>query len=661
MTDVVRRPCGSWPTPITADLVVQASRSLSGVALDGEVAYWSEMRPEEGGRTQIVRLAPGGEPVDALPAGANARTQVHEYGGGAWWVRDGVIWYVEWADQRLRRIEPGAEPVAVTPEPPEGVSVRWADGDVHPQDGRVALVRETHPAGSRGAVDVVNEIVVLDSAGEEDVVVSGPDFVSDPRWSPDGASLAWLEWDHPAMPWDASTLKVQTGMGVVTVAGGVDQPDEGVCQPQWAPDGSLWFCTDRNDWWSLYRWTAEGDVEQMLHVAGEVGEPKWQFANTRYAFLGDGRVVVAVVHEGTDSTYLLERDGTLIELPVGSTCVSSLVAAGDAVVLIGSSAVEEPAVLRFVIGQSKGELLSQVQTLSVQRDLGIDPGWFSLPEHIEFPGGDGRPTYANFYPPTNPGVQPLDGELPPVIVTIHGGPTSSAVPTLSLSRQFWTSRGFAVVDVDYGGSTGYGRAYRNRLRGEWGLLDVGDCVGAVRWLTDQGRVDPERALIRGGSAGGFTVLMALATSEVFAAGADYFGVADVEALALETHKFESRYLDGLIAPYPEGRDIYTERSPLTHLDSLTSPLVVLQGSEDQVVPQDQAEMIVNALRQKGQPVAYRLYDGEQHGFRQAANIKDSLLAELSFYSQVLGFELPAAESIPTLEIENLGSARGGPA
>ena len=646
MTDAVRRPCGSWPTPITADLVVQASRSISRVALDGDVVYWSELRPEQGGRTQIVRLEPGGEPVGVLPADANARSQVHEYGGGAWWVREGVIWYVEWTDQRLRRVEPGAEPVTVTPEPPEGGSVRWADGDVHPGDGRIALVRETHPAGSRGAVDVVNEIVVLDSAGEQDVVVSGPDFVSDPRWSPDGASLSWLEWDHPAMPWDASTLKVQTGMGVVTVAGGVDQPAEGVCQPRWAPDGSLWFCSDREDWWSLYRWTAETGVEQMLHRPGEVGKPKWTFGNTQYAFLDDGRVVLALLHEGRDSVHLLERDGTLVDLPVDSTCVTDLVAGGDTAVLIGSSPVEEPAVLRLVVGEA-------VETLSVPRDLGIDPGWFSQPEHIEFPGGDGRPTYANFYRPTNPDVLPLDGELPPVIVTLHGGPTSNAVTTLSLSQQFWTSRGFAVVDVDYGGSIGYGREYRNRLQGQWGLLDVGDCVGAVKWLADQGWVDPERALIRGGSAGGFTVLMALATSDVFAAGANYFGVADVEALALETHKFESRYLDGLIAPYPEGREIYTERSPLTHLDSLTSPLIVLQGTEDEVVPQAQSEMIVSALREKGLPVAYRLYDGEQHGFRQAANIKDSLLAELSFYSQVLGFELPAEEAIPTLEIENL--------
>jgi dipeptidyl aminopeptidase/acylaminoacyl peptidase len=647
-------PYGSWPTPITADRVVQASRSLSAVAFDGEDVFWSELRPEEDGRVQVVRRRPDGSTADVLPAGANARTRVHEYGGGAWWVRDGVVWYVDWADQRLRRVEAGAEPVLVTPAAPEGGSIRWADGDVDPRDGRLALVRETHPVGGRGAVDVVNEIVVIDSSGQQDTVASGSDFVSDPRWSPDGTALSWLEWDHPAMPWDATTLKVQGEMGVVTVAGGVDQAPEGICQPRWAPDGSLWFCSDREDWWWLYRWTHEGGVERMVDLPGEVGRPKWVFGPTTYAFLPGGRVVFALLHDGRDSVWLREADGTVVELDVGVTSVDNLVAHDDTVVLIGSSAVAEPAVLRFRVGDGGG-VDGPVEALSTVRDLGLDETWFSVPEHIEFPGGDGRPTYANFYRPTNPTAQPVPGERPPLIVEIHGGPTSDADPTLSLGRQFWTSRGFAVVDVDYGGSTGYGRAYRDRLQGEWGVLDVGDCVAVVEWLGEQGWIDPARAVIRGGSAGGFTVLMALALHDVFAAGADYFGVADVEALARDTHKFESRYLDGLIAAYPEGRDVYVERSPLTHLDSLSAPLVVFQGAEDQVVPPAQSEMIVAALREKGLPVAYRLYDGEQHGFRQARNIVDSLNAELSFYAQVLGFETPPDEAVPVLEIENLAA------
>ena len=639
---------GSWPTPIGAALVAGQASRLERLALDGDVVYWSELRPHEGGRVKIVRKEPGAPATEVLPADGNARTAAHEYGGGAWWVRAGTVWYVDWSDQRLRRIEAGGSPVVMTAAAPSGGSVRWADGDVHPTDGRVALVRETHPVGGRGAVDVVNEIVVLDAEGGQQTVVSGPDFVSDPRWSPDGSDLAWIEWDHPAMPWDASRLKVSHGGVVVTVAGGSDEPDQGVCQPQWAPDGALWFCTDRADWWSLYRWTPEGGVEQMLHRPGDVGAPKWVFGLRRYAFLADGRVVLAVLHEGLDAVCVLDHDLAVSELSVGSTSVTDLAASGGSAVLIGSSGRAAPAVRSFEVASPE-----EVRTLSEVRDLGLTEEWISSPEHIEFPGGDGRPTYANFYRPTNPGARPLEGELPPVIVMLHGGPTSNAVSTLALSTQFWTSRGFAVVDVDYGGSTGYGRDYRNRLQGEWGILDVADCVAVVHWLAEQGWIDPDRAVIRGGSAGGFTVLMALAVSDAFAAGADYFGVADVEALALETHKFESRYLDGLIAPYPEGREIYTQRSPLSHLDSLSSPLVVFQGDEDRVVPPAQSELIVAALREKGLPVAYRLYRGEQHGFRQAENIKDSLEAELSFYAQVLGFDLPPEEGVPRLVVENL--------
>ena len=637
-------PFGSWPTPITADLVISSAVSISEVALDGDVAYWAELRPAEGGRIQLVRCAPGGTPTDVLPEGANARTAVHEYGGGAWWVRDGVVWYVDWSDQRLRRIDAGGEPVVLTEAAPEGGSVRWADGDVHPVDGRVVVVRETHPVGGRGAVDVVNEVVVLATDGQVDEVVrTGPDFVAAPRWSHDGSSLAWLEWDHPDMPWDATRLVVRTAGETSVVAGGAD---EGVFQPEWADDGSLWFCSDREDWFSLFRWSADGGVERAVDLPGDVGWPQWQFAMSRYALLDGGRVAFAVTHDGLDSVHLREADGSVSPLPVEAGIVDALVGSGQTLLYAAATPVAEMSVQRMELGGTP-------TTLRPARDVGLSTQWFSRPEHVEFAGSDGRPTYANFYPPTNPGVVPPAGELPPLVVMIHGGPTSMAHPGLTLAKQFWTSRGFAVADVDYGGSTGYGRAYRNRLHGTWGVVDVADCVAVVKHLAERGSIDPARAVIRGGSAGGFTVLMALAVSDVFAAGADLFGVADVEALALETHKFESRYLDRLIAPYPEGREVYVERSPLSHLDTLTAPLVVLQGAEDKVVPPAQSEAIVAALREKKVPVAYRLYDGEQHGFRRAENIKDALQSELSFYAQVLGFELPAEEGIPALEVENL--------
>lgn len=637
-------PCGSWPTPITSELVVRAVRDITAVAVDGDEVYWSELRPDEGGRTQVVRLERDGRRGEVLPEGSNARTAAHEYGGAAWWVRYGTVWFTEWGDQCLYRLRSGGAPVQVTPEPPTPRSVRWADGDVHADGERVAVVRESHHGPH--ATDVINEVVVLSDHGDAEVVVSGPDFVSSPRWSPGGESLCWLEWNHPDMPWDSTLLKVRRGGGVTTVAGGAD---ESVFQPRWAPDGSLWFCSDRTDWWTLYRWTPQQGVRCMVDREAEVGWPQWVFGISRYDFLPDGRVVFASRSRGADSLWLLSG-GDLRELPAGCTTITNVVATKDAVVLAGGSPSAKPSALRLTVAE---DVTGGVEVLSERREPGLERGWFSVPKHIEFPGHDRRSTYAHYYPPTNPLHSVPTGERPPLLVTIHGGPTAHALTSLALGKQYWTSRGFALVDIDYGGSTGYGRQYRNRLYGQWGVVDVADCVAAARWLADHGKADPDRLLIRGGSAGGFTTLLALATPKVFAAGADYFGVADLEAIARETHKFESRYLDRLIAPYPDGRQVYLDRSPLTHLDAMTAPLVVFQGAEDEVVPPDQSEAVVAALRAKGVPVAYRVYEGEQHGFRRAENIRDTLDAELSFYAQLLGFPLPPGERIAPIPVENL--------
>jgi dipeptidyl aminopeptidase/acylaminoacyl peptidase len=514
-------------------------------------------------------------------------------------------------------------------------------------------VREHHPVGG-GPAEVVNEIVVLDVSGRlaPRVLVSGPDFVSDPRISPDGERLCWLQWSHPDMPWDGTELCVaelraaDTGpvLGHSTVVAG--RPDAGpggtglgesVSEPRWADDGSLWFVSDRSDWWNLYRWLPGVDrVEAMVTSNAEIGGAQWVFGQSSYAFLSDGRTTFASSRDGLGYLAIRLADGHVVDADVPYTSFGSIRADGDRIVFVdGAGTVTSSEILR------------------PPRDLGLDREWFSAPESISFPTSGGRTAHALFYPPTNPEAIPEPDELPPLLVLIHGGPTSAARPMLQLGTQYWTSRGFAVVDVNYGGSTGYGRAYRNQLRGMWGVVDLDDCEAAARWLGEQGRVDPARLCIRGGSAGGYTTLAVLAFRDTFAAGASHYGVADLEALATETHKFESRYLDGLIGPYPERRDLYVERSPIHHVDGFDRPLIVLQGLEDEVVPPNQAEMIVDALRVKGVPVAYVAFEGEQHGFRQAANIRRALDSELSFYAQVFGFTLPDAEHIEPVPVQNL--------
>jgi dipeptidyl aminopeptidase/acylaminoacyl peptidase len=671
---------GSWITPITSELVVRAAAVLGAVAVEGDHVWWSELRPEEGGRTQIVHKVGDGPAADLLPAGFNARTAVHEYGGGAWWVRGESLWFANWDDQRLYRLTGRAMPVPVTPEPEAPRGDRWADGEVD-ASGRWTVVVREHHAPEATPAEVVNELMALDGSGdlEPRALVSGPDFVSDPRLSPDGGRLSWLQWNHPDMPWDGTELMVapvewdaagpELGAPAVVAgrphrAPGGTGDGESVFQPRWHRDGSLWFVSDRTGWGNLYRWVPEdggGEVEPRVQMEGEIGVPQWVFGQSRYAFLDDGRVVFAYQSDGLDHLAVESPDGSAGGLDVPYTAIASPEAAGDGVVFIGASAVAEPAVVRVPLlpaaDEPGGAKAGTPEVLRPPRDLGLDAAWFSVPEPIAFPTSGGRTAHALFYPPTNPQAAATGGEggdKPPLLVFIHGGPTAAARPMLQLGIQYWTSRGLAVVDVNYGGSTGYGRAYLRQLDHHWGIIDLDDCVAAARWLADRGRVDADRLAIRGGSAGGYTTLAALAFRDTFAAGASHFGVADLEALTTETHKFESRYLDGLIGPYPEERDVYVERSPIHHVEGIDRPLIVLQGLEDEVVPPNQAEMIVDALRRRGVPVAYLTFEGEQHGFRQAANIRRALDAELSFYGQVFGFDLPAGEGIEPVTVENLG-------
>jgi dipeptidyl aminopeptidase/acylaminoacyl peptidase len=676
------QPYGSWPTPITSELVVRAAAGLNGTAVDGDDIWWSEARPEEGGRTQLVRWRAATGPVDMLPTGANARTAAHEYGGGAWWVRDGRVWFAEWTDQRLHLLDTAedtdaddgpARPVTAEPEVPRGD--RWADGELDPSGRWLVVVREHHvPDGS--PADVVNELVVLDTQDElgPRVLVTGSDFVSNPRFSPDGGQLCWLQWNHPDMPWDGTELVLadlrwsDAGPGlshptVVAGAGTAGGGGESVYQPRWAADGALWFVSDRTGWWNLYRRSPgsaadrQATIEPIIVMDAELAVPQWVFGQSRYAFLGDDRVVFTYLRDGFEHIAVRAADGKIVDLDLPYTAFSSVTTVGDTVLFIGASATAESAVVRLTFEPGGTALAGEPELLRPPRDLGLDPAWFSVPEAISFPttplDGAPRTAHALYYPPTNPEAMAPAGEKPPLLVLIHGGPTAAARAMLQLDTQYWTSRGFAVVDVNYGGSIGYGRAYRDQLQGNWGIVDLDDCEAAARWLGEQGRVDPDRLCIRGGSAGGYTTLAALAFRDTFAAGASHYGVADLEALATETHKFESRYLDGLIGPYPAARQVYVDRSPIHHVEGFDRPLAVFQGLEDEVVPPNQAEMIVGALRERHIPVSYTTFAGEQHGFRQAANIRRALDGELSFYAQVFGFDLPAAEGIEPVEVENL--------
>ncbi|HUP84729.1 MAG TPA: prolyl oligopeptidase family serine peptidase [Acidimicrobiales bacterium] len=649
-------PFGSWRSPITADLLVENVVRLASVTVAGDDVFWVEGRPSEGGRQQLVRRRSDGSVVDVLPDGFGVRTLVHEYGGRACAVGpDGAVYFSNFTDQRLYRLAEGGEPEALTEEPSPPLSVRFADPVVSPDGAWIVCVRERHLGSS--AVDVINDVVSLPSAtaGAPPVVLAeGHDFYAAPRLSPDGASLCWLSWDHPNMPWDGTVLSVapfadgRLAGAAEEVAGG---PSESVSQPQWSPEGNLFFASDRTGWWNLY----DRSGRPLCPIDAEFSGPDWVFGQSSFGFRGDGSIVTVVSERNLDRLAGLPAGGgTLAPIESELTGFSSLTVVGDDVVCIAGSPTQSTAVVRIPSDGRRHEVLRQ------SRRTTVDPGYVSVPEAIEFPTEGGSTAHAFFYAPRNSDFEGPSDERPPLIVMSHGGPTGATDSLLDIGLQYWTSRGFAVVDVNYGGSTGYGRAYRDRLRGSWGIVDVDDCVHAATWLASEGRVDGSRMVIRGGSAGGYTTLAALTFRDTFAAGASHFGVADAEALARDTHKFESRYLDGLIGPYPASRDLYIERSPIHHTDRLDRPMILFQGLEDKVVPPEQAEMMAEALRDKGIPFAYVSFAGEQHGFRAAETIKRVAEAELWFYGRVLGFG--PGDEIEPVQLENeeaLGARRAG--
>jgi dipeptidyl aminopeptidase/acylaminoacyl peptidase len=633
-------PYGSWTSPITADLIVSSTVSLGSLSIDGDDLYWLEGRPLEGGRQVLVRMGPDGSAADVTPASYNVRTRVHEYGGGSYRVQDGVVFFANFVDQKLYRLEPGSEPVPFT----HSEATRFADMVLDSRRGLMLAVREDHSGGG----EPVNSIVGLSlSDGAETTIAEGHDFFSSPRLSPNGKSLAWLSWDHPNMPWDGTDLWLAEldpaghSHNAKRVAGG---PRESIFQPEWSPDGRLYFCSDRSGWWNLYR-LAGGRVEAVLPREAEFGHPAWAFDSRTYGFLQDGRIFATYAEDGSWRAGLVDPEAhSLTDLDIAVSpsgpCVN-----GNLVYFLGSSKTVPGAIYSLDLASAA------LEPLRWTTDIRIAEAYLSVAEAVDFPTESGLKAHGFFYAPKNGDFEAPPGEKPPLIVMSHGGPTSAAGPGLSPQKQFWTSRGFAVLDVNYGGSSGYGRLYRERLNGRWGIVDVDDCVNGARYLDTRGLIDPQRMAITGGSAGGYTTLCALAFRDVFKAGASYYGVGDLEALALDTHKFESRYLDGLVGPYPERRDLYVERSPIHHVDQLSCPAIFFQGLEDRIVPPNQAESMVEALRRKGIPVAYLPFEGEQHGFRRAANMKRALEAELYFYGRV--FRFSPADDIEPVTVDNL--------
>jgi dipeptidyl aminopeptidase/acylaminoacyl peptidase len=651
----VQRPYGTWPSPISADAVATQGIRLGSVAVDGDDVYWLERRPNEGGRSVLVRRRAAGRHEELTPQGFNVRTRVHEYGGGAYVVAAGNVYFSNFQDQRIYRVAAGGsskqDPPHAVPVTPAGEHF-YADFNYDSKRNRLFAVREDHSQSGREPETTLVAIPLDGGEAAGKAIASGYDFYSTPRISSDGTRLAWLAWRHPQMPWDGTELWVADidASGALTaakhVAGG---PSESIYQPGWSPDGVLYFVSDRDGWWKLYRWDGSLSHAVMTNAApdAEFGRPQWIFETATWGFAGRSRIVVSYTRNGRWHLGVVDvASGVMRSLAPGLEPREWLTATATHAIVVAGSARTSDAVMRIDVDTGEAEPLKTASPVE------IDPAYISEPDAIEFPTGRGLTAHAFIYPPRHPDYTSSPADRPPLIVISHGGPTTATTARFDVGIQYWTTRGFAVADVNYGGSSGYGRPYRERLNGQWGIVDVEDAVNTARYLVAQGKADPHRLVIRGGSAGGYTALAALVFHPgVFKAAASYYGISDVEVLAHDTHKFESRYLDTLIGPYPEARDLYRARSPIHFVDRLSCALILFQGLEDKVVPPNQSEMMADAVRKKGLPVAYLSFEGEQHGFRKATTIIRSLEAELYFYGAVFGFT--PADTIEPLNIDNL--------
>jgi dipeptidyl aminopeptidase/acylaminoacyl peptidase len=639
MQEPVTAPYGSWRSPITAEEIVKGSVRLGQIVVDGADTYWSELRPSEGGRSIIVRRCADETVEDVLASGYSVRTKVHEYGGAAFLVDAGDVWFCNDIDQRIYAVVRDGKPEPLSPEG----SYRYADLLVDRRRERLICVREDHS----GSGEPENALVAVGFDGKVVVLSRGADFYAAPRLSPNGEDMAWVQWHHPNMPWDETELMLSSvdEAGCLTEVMCVTGEDEAVLQPEFGPDGSLFYVSDRSGWWNLYRLGPECDA-CVYAIDAEFGFPHWIFGMRTYGFSAPDRIVTAFLLDGISKLAEIDlSNGTMRTIPVPHVDIGGLHAGDGCVCYIGGSMRAPPAVVQVNLENGS------VVTIRRSQEAVTDAGVVSIAQPVVFKTADDEVAHGFFYPPINDGFSPVEDERPPLIVKSHGGPTGQTGCSYEAKIQYWTSRGFAVLDVNYRGSTGFGRYYRRLLDGKWGIADMEDCIAGARMLIEQDLVDGARMTITGGSAGGYTTLCALTFADDFKAGASHYGIGDLEALARDTHKFESRYLDRLVGRWPEDQALYVERSPIHHTDGLSCPVIFFQGLDDKVVPPNQAEAMVEALREKGIPVAYIPFEGEGHGFRQAENIRGALESELSFYGQVFGFD-PADELEP-VEIVNL--------
>ncbi|MCB9144994.1 MAG: S9 family peptidase [Anaerolineales bacterium] len=635
-------PYGSWKSPITTELMTAKSIGLNEVCVDGEDIYWSESRPLEKGRNVIMRRTPDGTITECTPSEFNVRTVVHEYGGGSFKVHKGIIYFSNFKDQHIYRQGVNETPVDLTP----GNGYRYAEFVIDEKRNRILCIREDHT----GTGEAVNTIVSVSLDGNDagTILASGNNFYSSVRLSPNGDQLAYLTWNHPNMPWDGCELWLAN----VDENGALQNPKliagsatESIYQPEWSVDSTLYFVAEFTGWWNLYRWT-NGQAEALHTMEAEFGEPQWVFNMAKYGFISENEIFCAYTQNGLWQLALLNtKSKEFSPIKTDLTYIADVHCGNGFAAFLGGSSMQPLSLIHFEANTRKLETIKQAFEVT------IDAEHLSNPQPITFPTTGGKFAHAIYYPPQNKDYAAPEGERPPLLVLSHGGPTSATPSFLQYKIQFWTNRGFAVVDVNFGGSTGYGREYRQRLNGNFGVVDVDDCCNAALYLVEQGLVNPDQLAIRGGSSGGYTTFACLAFRDVFKAGAGYYGISDLEVLVKDTHKFESRYPDSLIGPYPERKDLYYERSPIHFSHKITCPLILFQGDEDKVVPPSQSQAMYEAVRAREIPTAYILFEGEQHGFRKAESIKRAYEGELYFYSKIFKFEL--TDEIPHIEIDNL--------